>query len=236
MTATTSTRIKFALSAACLVLGVSCGQGPASDGATTGQVQMALQLAPGVSLTSAAYSITGPNGFTGGGTVSVGQTSDVPVALGGLPTGTGYMLTVGGTASDGITVCAGSTMFDVGTNTRTTVIVHLTCSRPPPSGSVQINGQINICPVLDGLSESPADAYVGASVALHATAHDSDGGPSPLTYAWSATGGALQSGPQADATFTCTAPGVVTLTVVASDGDASCNDTLSVTVTCTVHP
>jgi hypothetical protein len=219
-----------------LALGAAaCATGPAaSDG--TGQVQMALQIAPGVSLTSAAYTIAGPSGFTSNGTVSVGQTADVPVVLGGLPAGTGYTLTVTGTASDGATVCSGSTGFDVGTNARTTVIVHLACRQPPPTGAVLVNGTTNVCPVLDGIAVLPAEAYVGATIALHAVAHDSDGAPSPLTYAWTASGGALAGASLPDATFTCTAAGTTTLTAAVSDGDAACTDSLSVTVTCTVHP
>jgi phospholipase C len=71
-----------------------------------------------------------------------------------------------------------------------------------------------------------------------AAAHDADQGPSPLSYAWTATSGTLSDASAQAPHFTCAAAGPSTLTVSVSDGDATagCADRLSVTVTCTARP
>jgi hypothetical protein len=103
---------------------------------------------------------------------------------------------------------------------------------------VVVNGPLNICPQIDGLSASPAEVVVGSSIALTASGHDTDAGPSALSYAWTATSGTFANAAAATTSFTCTAAGPATLTLALSDGDpaASCADHLSVTVTCTAQP
>jgi hypothetical protein len=198
-------------------------------------VGIALQIAPGVSLTSATYTITGPGSFTSSGTIAVGGSSDVPVPVTGLPLGTGYEVDITGLATDNVTTCTGSAGFDVTAGGASTVIVHLVC-RQQLGGQLSVSGVFNVCPVLDGLAASPSEILVGGSLTLTAAAHDSDGGPSPLTYQWSASGGGLTAGIGPDATFTCTASGTFTVGVSVSDGDQTCsNDGLTVTVTCTAH-
>jgi hypothetical protein len=117
-----------------------CRAEPAIDdtagAAGQGRVGLALQVAPGVTVSSATYTITGPGGFSTTGTVGVGQTSNVLVnvsqiaspIMGGLPPGTGYVIDVTATASDADTICAGSAPFDVTAGEMTPeVIVHLVC-------------------------------------------------------------------------------------------------------------
>jgi len=62
------------------------------------------------------------------------------------------------------------------------VTVALDCHQPAKTGSVAVEGAINICPVVDGLSANPADAAVGLPLALAITAHDPDSGPAPRSY------------------------------------------------------
>ncbi len=69
-------------------------------------------------------------------------------------------------------------------------------------------------------------------MSLSATAHDSDNGPSPLAYRWSANGRAINGQTQPTLTFTCTTPGTVMIQVAASDGDATCIDTASAMLMC----
>jgi hypothetical protein len=82
---------------------------------------------------------------------------------------------------------------------------------------------------------NPAEVLVGSTVALAVSAHDTDSAPLPLGYAWTASAGSFDDATLAAPVFTCTAPGVVTVTVTASDGDpaSSCADQSSATVTCT---
>ncbi|HEX4406882.1 MAG TPA: PKD domain-containing protein [Polyangia bacterium] len=147
----------------------------------------------------------------------------------------GYSITVSSTASDAITTCGGSATFNVAAHATTVVTVALDCHQPATTGSAMVTGVINVCPVVDGVSATPSEVTVGATIALAAAAHDADSGPSPLTYTWQATGGTLSSATGQSPTLTCTTPGPVTVSVTAADGDTKpgCADTESATVTCT---
>ena len=201
----------------------------------SGRATFALQIAPGVSVNTASYSITGPSGFSRTGTVDVSHSATLTVTVGGLPAGTGYHITLSSTASDGTTSCMGSATFDVAARTTSTVTVSLDCHEAPRTGSVQVNGVTNVCPVVDGIGANPGEVLVGGSIALTGTAHDSDSGPSPLAYQWQATGGTLSSATAQNPTFTCATPGTASLSLTVSDGDsqAGCADTLTAQVTCT---
>jgi hypothetical protein len=225
----------LAIAITCLSCAIGCGPGSMtgnSPAESEGRVGFALQISPGVTLLSAGYNVSGPGGFMATGMVNIGQTSDVPVVLTGLPNGTGYNLMVSGTASDGITTCSGSAPFDVSAGMMSTVVVHLVCRQPATAGAIGITGTTNLCPIVDGLSANPASASVGGSIAIVATAHDTDTGPSPLALTWTASSGSV-TGSGSAVTYGCTAPGSVTIGVVASDGDSTCNDSLSFTVNCT---
>jgi hypothetical protein len=216
----------------------ACGQDRATEPDDTGDVALELQVSDGVRIISANYAIVGQNGFTGAGTVTVGKSTDVPVPIAGLPIAEGYNMTVVANASDGITVCRGAANFDVRANSRSTVIVHLVCREPPRTGSIQVMGALNVCPLLDGLGASPDQIFVGGTAQLSATAHDTDNAPQALTYFWTSTSGTFDDNTAPAPRFTCTAAGPATLTVVASDGDLdpSCADRLNINVICKVVP
>jgi uncharacterized protein YjiK len=200
-------------------------------GADSGSIGLSLQLASGETLNSVSYTITGPNGFSRTGTIDTSKSSVVASTIGGLPVGSGFSIALDGTATGGGTHCAGAASFDVAAHMTTSVSVHLTCNEPPHTGSVNVNGTVNVCPTVDGISASPAEVTVGSSLALTASAHDSDGGPSALAYHWTTTGGTLSATDAQNPTLTCTNAGSVTVSVTATDGD--CTGTLSTTVTCT---
>jgi hypothetical protein len=216
-----------------LVAVAGCGHG-ASQGSdeSAGISGQALVISPGVTVASATYTVTGPNGFTSAGSVPVGSSPDLSVVLNGLPIATGYEMDVFATASDGVTTCEATSSFDV-TGASTTIPVHLVCG--VPAGDVTVTGTVNVCPVLDGLDALPTEALLGGHAVLSASAHDADNGPSPLTYKWTINGAPLGNHPQPTLTFTCTSPGAVTIKVAISDGDpdAACGDSLAATVTCT---
>jgi acid phosphatase len=221
----------------CSGAGTSSGTTPLADGAV-GSIGLALQVAPGTTLSSVSYDITGPQGFTKSGPIDVSNSSTLSATIGGLPAGTGYSISLTGTSTQGGTTCAGNATFDVQAHQTAVVTVHVVCTEAARTGSVLVSGSINICPVIDGVSASPAEVFVGSSIALTATAHDSDGAPSPLAYQWSAPSGRLHNAATASATFTCTDPGPVTLSLSVSDGDplSSCAATSTVTVNCTATP
>jgi hypothetical protein len=199
----------------------------------SGSVDLAL-VEGGVTLTTVSYTIIGPNSFSKSGTIDVGSSTAVSAVIGGLPAGNGYVITLNATGTDGATTCGGSASFNVTAHAVTTVSVTLDCHQPPKTGSVALNGNVNVCPVADGISANPADVAVGFPVTLAIAAHDSDNGPSPLAYSWTAASGSFSNPSSATPTFVCNAPGPITLTASVSDGDSSagCTDTLSLVVTC----
>jgi len=53
-----------------------------------------------------------------------------------------------------------------------TVTLSLDCHEAPRTGSAQINGVLNVCPVVDGISANPGEVLVGSSIALTGSAHE----------------------------------------------------------------
>ena len=199
-----------------------------------GEIALKLTLASGQSLNSVGYTITGPGGYAKTGSIDVSRSTKLATTIGGIPNGTGYSISLSGTTTDGGTACNGSTSFSVTAHQTTTVAVAVLCKEQTRTGTVAINGTLNICPVVDGISANPSEAYVGAPVALQALAHDSDAGPVALSYQWTATSGTLSSATAQNPTFTCGSAGSATVTVTVSDGDpaATCADAYSATITC----
>ncbi|HVT09193.1 MAG TPA: PKD domain-containing protein [Polyangia bacterium] len=219
--------------------GISCsprGNGPAAvqnDG--TGSATIAFQVAGGLTINTLTYSLTGPGGFSKTGSIDVSRSTTISTVIGGLPAGNGYMLTLNGTTTDGVSTCLGSGTFSVTAGALTTVSVALDCHQAPTTGSVSVNGITNVCPSIDGVSASPAEVLVGGSIALAATAHDADSGPSQLAYQWQATGGTVNNATSPTPTFTCLTAGAASVTVTVSDGDAAagCAPSVTTQVTCT---
>jgi phospholipase C len=199
-----------------------------------GSVGLALSLGGGLELDSVNYTVNGPSGFTKTGSFDVSHSSTVSGVIGGLPAGMGYSITVTGTTTDGSTTCLGSGTFSVVAGQTAMVTVAIDCHQAARTGSVLVNGTINVCPTIDGVSASPAEVFIGHSLSVAVTAHDSDAGPSALSYHWAAGTGSFGDPTLASTTFTCAVPGPVTLTVTVSDGDASpgCPAQLAVQVTC----
>jgi acid phosphatase len=204
---------------------------------TTGTAGIQLQVAPGVVLNTLNYTLTGPNGFSETGTINVSNSNVAATIIGGIPTGSGYTISLSGTSTDNSTMCAGLATFSIKAGTTTQVPVLISCSEQPGTGSAAINGTVNTCPTVTGISASPSQVTTGNSLTVSGTAVDPDGigpdgGASTLTYSWTATSGALANASSANATFTCSQAGTATLTLSVSDGDAQCASHQSVTVTC----
>jgi hypothetical protein len=209
----------------------SCGEVPSSSAA--GSLGEGVQVSPTGTVTLANYTISGPNGFASAGTVPVGDSLDVPVTVSHLPVGQGYELYVSATASDGVTVCMGNSPFDVTDATATiTVTVALTCG--VPTGDVNVQATLNVCPVVDDLTAAPLVVNLGGVSSMSVVAHDSDNGPAPLTYAWSANGLLIAHQTAPALSFACSSRGDVTVAAIVSDGDANpgCPGTASAKVTC----
>ncbi len=208
--------------------------GPAAQGSEhAGDVTLDLQVG-GATITSASYTIIGQAGFSKTGSIDVSQSTKISANIAGLPAGAGYSITLNANASDASLTCSGSASFSVTAHQTTPVTVALTCKETSKTGSVLVNGALNICPVVDGISANPSSLDVGGSVVLAGLAHDTDAAPAALSYQWTATSGTLSSATSASPTFTCTAAGTATLSLTVSDGDATagCGDTLTTDITC----
>lgn len=220
------------LFAGSLLFGASgCGQASPGDGRGSASGSEALVLSPGVTVSTGTYAIVGPDDFTSAGTVAIGDSPDLSIVLGGLPLASGYEIDVSAIASDGVTLCDASAVFDV-VGPTTTVQVHLVCG--VPEGQILVTGTFNVCPVLDGVDALPNNALIGGKVSLTAFGHDADNGPSPLAYQWATNGVLLKNHPQPALNFFCTTPGVVAVRAGVSDGDPdpTCADSLTTNVSC----
>jgi hypothetical protein len=206
------------------------GEAPASA-EDLGSVALNLQTSEGGLLDAFDYTITGPGGFSRHATVDVQGSAAPSTLVAGLPSGSGYGVSLSAVARDNSFSCAGSASFSVLGRAVTSVTVKLQCREAPKTGGVLANGQINQCPLIDGISASPQSVLVGKQLALSAQTHDVDAAPSAPTYAWTATSGTFGNSTAAAPFFTCTTAGDVVVTLNLSDGD--CGDTLGASVSCT---
>jgi arylsulfatase B len=218
-----------------LALGVSgptggCSKEPAGhgDAETVGSIGLNLTAAPGVTLNSVTYSVTG-NGFTKSGPIDTSGSPTVGGTIGGIPAGKGYNITLTAQSVEGGTTFTGSATFDVTAGATTSVTLRLNGSAKTGNGSVAVTATLNVSPRIDEVTVTPQTVFVGSAIKLLAIGSDPDVGPSPLTYYWSTTGGVVDNPIGSTATLTSATPGTFTIKLTLSDGDAS--DTATTTVT-----
>jgi len=193
-----------------------------------GSLGLSLEVAPGVTLLSVGYTITG-NGFTKTGTIDVTDSPTIGGTIGGIPAGNGYTLALSATSVEDVTTFTGSATFNVTAGQTTAVSVHLKGTKGGGTGSVSVVGTINVGPVIDDFTVTPLTVVTSGDVTLSVVATDVDSGPSPLAYSWSSTGGVFDS-PTAPVTkLTSVTPGTVTVTVSVSDGELTSTRTGTVT-------
>ncbi len=198
-----------------------------------GSIGMQLTLPGGQQVSSVSWTITGPNAaatVVESGTVNLQNSNTVSFLVGGIPAANGYAITLSGVSTDGAATCAGSATFNTTARATTNVSVLLQCNTPASeAGSVIVTGTTYGCASVSSLSASPAETTVGYAIAVAGSATGPT--PSALTYSWSAPSGSFDTPNAAQASFTCTAPGPVTLTLTVGDGPVadggSCNPALS---------
>lgn len=218
-----------------LALGVSapltgCSSEPLGGGGVerVGTLGVHLEAAPGVTLNSVTYTISG-NGFSKTGAIDTSGSPAISGTIGGIPAGNGYTITLTAVSAEQGTSFTGSSTFNVSAGGATAVTIHLRGSGTTGNGSVSVNGTLNVGPVIDELTVTPLTVFVGSSITLRAVARDGDEGPSPLSYYWSSTGGIVDHAIEPSATLTSTHPGTFTLELTVSDGELT--DTATTTVT-----
>src|SRR5262245_23596183 len=110
---------------------VACGGAPKRGTPLLegGDVSLALQVAPGTSLDTASYTVTGPAGFSRTGTINLANSATLSATVGGVPAGEPYTITITAAAS-GLS-CSGTATFAVLARQTTSVVVSLRCQEAP---------------------------------------------------------------------------------------------------------
>jgi arylsulfatase B len=197
-------------------------------GEQVGSLGLNLEAAPGVTLNSVTYSITG-NGFSKSGSIDSSGAPSISGTIGGIPAGSGYTITLTAVSAEDGTAFSGSANFSVTAGGTASVTIRLRGSGSSGNGSVTVNGTINVGPVIDELTVAPLTVFVGSSIALTGVGSDPDAAPSPVSYYWSSTGGHIDNPIDSSATLTSATPGTFTVELTVSDGELSASQTASVT-------
>jgi hypothetical protein len=207
-----------------------CSGVPSSHGDVerAGSIGLELTAAPGVTLTSVTYTITG-NGLTKAGAIDASNSPTISGTIGGIPAGRGYTIALTATSIEGDTTFTGSANFDVTAGATTSVTVRLNGSGKTGNGSVAVKGTLNVNPRVDEVTVTPQTVFVGGSIELVAVGRDPDAWPSPLSYYWSTTGGVIDNPIGPSARLTSATPGTFTVKLTISDGDATDDATTTVT-------
>jgi hypothetical protein len=220
-------------------MSVGCSLPPSSGGdQDVGTVGFELQVAPGVTISTIAWSVSNPGaGVSQSGNVNVQNSNTIRFQVGGLPAATGYTVSLTASTVGGAFSCAGSAGFDVSAGTTTSVSLTLTCqANANGSGTVVVSGSTAVCATITGLSAFPLETTVNGTVALSATA---TAGSLTPTFAWTASAGSFDNAASATPVFTCPAtPQTVTITVAVSLAASTCAAaTQTVEVVCdTLNP
>jgi hypothetical protein len=204
---------------------------PSADSDGLGAIKFRLILPNGVNLDAIAYTITGPDAYKKTGTIPLDDSGTTEATIRGLPVGDGFNIVLSATGDDGRFKCEGAADFDVVADVTTAVDIQLLCpSTGGPSGTVQLDGVINVCATVEWVVATPSSD--GKTVALHGLGSDQDSGPRELGYMWTASQGKLSSLTSADTVLTCPEGGG-TVAVTLSVTDGACVSELAMSpVTC----
>jgi hypothetical protein len=235
---------------------------PSSEGSDTGTIGLALVLPGGDQIKSVTYTLTNSSSVTinlptapNPGTVATNNSQSIEFELGGVPAGTGYTIALSATTVAGAT-CQGSvTGVTITARASTNVTIQLLCSSPGgDGGNLFVTGITSYCGTWTALSSGSngSEVLVGQTMTLTVTATGEAPSSLGYTFSQSSEGGAIGTfgstqsegaGPSDTNTFTCTAPGTATVTVVVDDGPvpdgSACPSNLSTvatTVVCDPNP
>lgn len=216
----------LALVTSCPHLGCSSVSPISQSEEDVGSLGLNLEVAPGVTITGVVYTVSG-NGFEKSGTIDVSNSPSIGGTIGGIPKGSGYVITLTATSDEDDTVFTGSAQFDVRSGETSSVTVRLRGPGSQRNGSVSVTGTVNVGPVIDELTVAPQSVHVGGRVTLHASGRDPDNSPSQLSYYWATTEGTIDDPVGATTTLTSATPGTARITLTVFDGDiASSTSTL----------
>lgn len=196
---------------------------------TAGDVAVSVAVSGSVVLDSISYVLAGNGIAAFSGKIDVAPAgATATAAIGGVPQGLGYLVSLEAISVDGQTTCAGSGPVDVFVGQTSTVMVIMQCRGPETGGVAVVQGGVNDCPSLTSYVGAPVVVAVGGSITVSAMATDPDG--NPLAYQWTAPTGTFDNPVAPMTSFTCTVPGQTTLTVAVSDG--MCADSAQLPLSC----
>jgi hypothetical protein len=166
--------------------------------------------------------------------VIVGPPLSVAVTIMDLPVATGYGIVIIAYDAANTNICRGSASFDIVEGVTTSLPIVATCSISStlPSGTVGIDltFQDNICPVINQINVVPQTIAVGQTAQVSINANDPEG--ATLTYDWTSLAGTFANPAAATTTYTCTQALDHNVSALVSDGDAFCNQSRLLNVTC----
>jgi hypothetical protein len=218
-------------------LGVNCSKGPSSS---NGDAKIAFAIPGGDEVDSVSYTITSSAGPTlASGTLDTSNpnatlTLDISLA----PTATGVTDTVNLTATtkNGVACTGTSAPFSVASGVASNVMLTLACgtaTQPTVPGTIDITANVTVadhCPSITSAIVAPDQTSVGGTISVSATGSDPDVGDS-ITYSWGPTPSYFANPTAASTTYTCTLPGVQTITLSITD-KAGCVARVPLMVNC----
>jgi hypothetical protein len=224
------------LAALALAPVLACSHGPSVP--LDSQIKLAFSLPDGLTITSVDYEVwSSTDAVLVKGTINTIDSHSIAAVNFAIQAST--QDTVHLSAKTILNVmCTGiSAPFDVVSGQSTTVLMALNCGglESPIPGVANVTGtvvQSENCPVITSATVARAEASVGSSIPVAATATDMDAAD-VLTYAWSPA--ANFADPTAAATtFTCTTVGDQTISLTVDDHHVPtpCTTQVTLPVTC----
>ena len=189
---------------------VGCGEDStfAADD-SWGSVDVALTLPGGFEINHVLYAVSGAGILPMTGVIDTsGGANDAAVTL-ELSSGSGYLVSLSAADAGGGLYCEGSAIFDVVSSQTSGVRIDIKCS--------ESSTNLNRCARVANASATPANAPLGSTIALSATAEDTEG--DPIEYSWTGPGGSFSAPDAAGTSFTCQDAGTHTLILVVSDDE-----------------
>lgn len=219
-----------------------------------GAVSLAFSVPAGLTIDQVSYAITGPTSVSSTVDVSHAQRS-IEFVVGPLLAGSGYAIVLRAEDTAGDPCVSAATPFVISTGTTTQLPVTLVCTvgdsgvtfADAGTGSLEVDASVTVvqdpstvCPVIAGITISPAEEVVGATSAVSVVTAPAG---AALSYAVTPTdpgglgNGSLSALTASGATFTCASAGQVRLTATTTaplaGGAGSCPpQSMSALITC----